>query len=221
MKKVFLISLIALFVFTGVEEVQAMSPDEFIEEKIAEVLAILGDTDPVDAIQADTVQQRLIETLEADFDFEEMTLRTLGPYARQITDEQLDEMIDLFSELLKEVYVNRITGDLADVDGVYEIRAIDVDGFEERRDGTYARVFTTARLYWDDDDYNAKITYYLIKHDDWKIYDFEVEGISLIRNYRRQFDNILARQSIADLLKLLREHIQKEELPDEIVPEFE
>ncbi len=220
MKKILLVFVLTLFIFTGVESAQALSPAEFVEGKIDEVLAILGDTDPVDAIQSDTVQERLIETLEDDFDFEEMTLRTLGPYAREITDEQLDEMIDLFSELLKEVYVDRLTGDLADVDGVYEIRSIEIDEVETRREGTYARVSSVANLSWDDEDFQARIAYYLIKRDNWKIYDFEVEGISLIRNYRRQFENILFRQSIDELLELLRKQIESEEIPDEIMPEF-
>ena len=55
---------------------------------------------------------------------------------------------------------------------------------------------------------NIPIVYRMIlKKNNWKVYDVIIEGVSLIKNYRTQFNDILAKKSPDELLKTLREKV--------------
>jgi phospholipid transport system substrate-binding protein len=57
-------------------------------------------------------------------------------------------------------------------------------------------------------DKTIPITYRLIQRDgDWKVYDLVIEGVSLVSNYRTQFNDILSRQTPAEMLVILRKKV--------------
>ena len=57
-------------------------------------------------------------------------------------------------------------------------------------------------------DKKIPITYRLIRRDgDWKVYDLVIEGISLVSNYRTQFNDILSRQTPTEMLVILRKKV--------------
>jgi len=126
------------------------------------------------------------------FDFEEMSRRSLGANARRYQD-RLAEFTPLFIDFLEHAYMGTLeeNGD-AKIQYVGEILEGDHSEIETK---------TTVR---NGEQYHVAYKLYL-SHTGWRVYDVSVEGISLINNYRSQFDRVLSRKSFDDLLKALRD----------------
>jgi phospholipid transport system substrate-binding protein len=130
-------------------------------------------------------------------DFAEMAMRALGPAWKSLSAEKQQEFVKLFDELLFITYIDRVdTFTCADEKVLYE---------GETSDGNNAVVKSRVTGHKGKD---VTIEYRLrLKNNEWKAYDVVVEGISLVNNYRQQFNSILARESFDDLLKRMKEKI--------------
>ena len=127
------------------------------------------------------------------FDWNEMAKRSLGIYWKDRTPEEQKEFIKLFTVLLENTYMDKIEG-YAGEKILYSRETV-----EDR----YALVETkivTRR------DTEVGVNYWMLSENGrWFVYDISVEGVSLVRNYRTQFNDILARSSYQELLKKLKE----------------
>ncbi len=212
MRKIFLApTLLALFLFwtlPAYSQAELKSdPGKLIEEKTNQVLELLSDTKFHSDDRYDTLTQKLRHIIEPAFAFEEMTLRSLGSHARGIEKEQLDELVKLYKTLLENMYVDRFTRSLIENPGDTFIPKITMIGEELK--GNYAQISTEARVDNDGEKMKFKINYRLVKRNkNWRIYDLEIEGNSLIQNYRSQFNEILTNYPIEELIKRLREKIK-------------
>jgi phospholipid transport system substrate-binding protein len=128
----------------------------------------------------------------AIFDFEEMSKRALGIYWQQRSPAERKEFVSLFSDLLESTYINKIEG-YSDEKVVYEDQILD---------GDYATVKTkiiTAK------NGEVPIVYRLLrKGSQWFVYDVMVEQVSLISNYRKQFNQIIKEKSYDELLRKMK-----------------
>jgi phospholipid transport system substrate-binding protein len=126
------------------------------------------------------------------FDFEEMSRCSLGANARRY-ENRLQEFTPLFVDFLEHAYM----GTLED-NGDAKIEYI-----RERVDGDHAEIETMTTLR-SGEQYSVDYKLYL-SHAEWRVYDVSVEGISLVNNYRSQFDRVLSRKSFDALLQDLRD----------------
>lgn len=134
--------------------------------------------------------------LQQLFDFEEMSRRSLGANARRYKD-RLAEFTPLFIDFLEYTYMG-----ILEENGDAKIQYL-----REISDGEYIEVNTKTRL---KDGSEYRVDYKL--HFDgtgWRTYDVTVEGVSLVNNYRSQFDRFLNHKSFDELLKDLREKREK------------
>jgi phospholipid transport system substrate-binding protein len=126
------------------------------------------------------------------FDVQETARRALGPHWQQRTPQQREEFVQLFAELLEQTYISKI-----DLFGGERLRFT-----EEKVDGdnaiVRAKVVTRQTT---EVPVEARL---LRKGDRWLIYDILIENISLVGNYRSQFDRIIRTSSYDDLVKRLR-----------------
>jgi phospholipid transport system substrate-binding protein len=126
------------------------------------------------------------------FDVQETARRALGPHWQQRTPQQREEFVALFADLLEQTYISKI-----DLFGGERLRFT-----EEKVDGdnaiVRAKVVTKQQA---EVPVEARM---LRKADRWLIYDVLIENISLIGNYRAQFDRIIRTSSYEDLVKRLR-----------------
>jgi len=133
------------------------------------------------------------------FDFGEMAKRSLGPNWRDRTPEERDKFVALFRELLENSYLGKIESYRGEV----------IRYGEETVDGPYAQVKTvvvTTR--------GQEIpVHYRMRADGgrYRIYDVVIEGISLVNNYRSQFNSILQKSSFAELMAKLRSTIREQQ----------
>ena len=144
-------------------------------------------------------KKRIVAILERHFDFEEMSMRTLARHWKSRTTSEKKYFVELFSKLLKNTYVDRVDSYSGE----------ELVFTKEEIKGRYAMVYSNFIRN------NVEIpVYYRLKNSEgnWKVYDVIIEGVSLVRNYRTQFQSILERQNYAELIKKMEEKIvtQKE-----------
>ena len=113
------------------------------------------------------------------FDFGEIARRSLGRYWQPLSDAQRTEFVGLFGDLLERSYISKIE--------LYGGEKIVYSG--ERMDGDLAIVSTKIIT---KNGTEVPIDYRLFRRgDNWKVYDVNIEGISLVSNYRTQFNKII------------------------------
>lgn len=127
------------------------------------------------------------------FDVQETARRALGPHWQQRSPEERAEFVQLFADLLERTYINKI-----DLFGGERLKFT-----EEKLDGDHAivraKVITKQGT-------EVPVEARMINRSGnrWQIYDIVIENISLIGNYRSQFDRIIRASSYGELAKRLR-----------------
>jgi len=171
----------------------AVEPMEAIKQTTNKILTLV--TNPVLKPPSKTAErEKLIrEAVDERFDWEEMARRSLATHWAKRTAEERKEFVHLFSELLERTYMRKVE-DFSGEKVLYE---------GETKEGDYATVkvkIVTKK------DKEIPVEYRLKKEgNNWFIYDVSIEGVSLVNNYRTQFNSILLQSSYEDLVKRLRE----------------
>jgi phospholipid transport system substrate-binding protein len=126
------------------------------------------------------------------FDFTEMTRRTLAQHWQTRTEAERSEVVRLFSDLIEHVYYSKLatySGEKIAVLG----DAIDADQATVR-----TRIITQQGS-------EIPVDYRMLRRgEQWLVYDVAVEGVSLVANYRMQFNKIIQSQSYRALVDKLR-----------------
>jgi phospholipid transport system substrate-binding protein len=172
----------------------AGAPTDTLREYTAAVQKVLDDPD----LKADDrrhERRAAVRKLAFEaFDVQETARRALGRHWQQRTPAEREEFVQLFADLLERTYIAKI-----DLYGGEQLKFTD-----ERVDGdtavVRARVLTRQGTEVPVEGRMHR------KSDRWLIYDVAIENISLIANYRSQFDRIIRTSSYADLVKRLRKH---------------
>ena len=132
------------------------------------------------------------------FDTQEIAKRCLGPQWNGITEGQRKEFVQLFIELVKRSYQTTLAHHTSDA-------RFSFDG--ERTEGDFAEVDT--RILAPSQEKPLSVNYRLHQvGDKWLIYDVVAENVSLVRNYRNQFDRILKDSSYEGLVQALKKKIK-------------
>jgi len=138
-------------------------------------------------------QAQLRQALGRSFDFAEMAKRSLGSHWQGRTKQERTEFVKLFTDLLQASYLDQIDPYLGEK-FVY---------LRELRDGDFSEVATKIVPAKGDE---IAINYKLRSDKSgWRIYDVVVENVSVVNNYRSQFNRALNGASFEDLLQKLRE----------------
>jgi phospholipid transport system substrate-binding protein len=203
MKKILVLVIIILLFISSSIAFAVMSPKEQIKTTIDKVLDIIKD--PKYKGKSKTLQRR--ESIKKEiiniFDFEEMAKRSLGIYWRERTLQEKKEFVELYKDLLERSYINKIES-YSDEEILYTDEKIE--------DSKYAEVKTKVIT---KDKKEVPIDYKLyFTGRGWKIYDVIIEGVSLVSNYRSQFNKIIRNYSYQELIKRMKTK-QTEELTRE------
>ncbi len=184
----------------------AGEPLDKIRETVEDVLSVLGDETLQAPERRELRRGKLRQAVQQRFGFEEMARRAMGRHWRDLSADQRQEFVALFSDLLERSYVGKIESTGAGSEVAYPKEKIDDEGF--------ASVLTviTNRL-----GSQVEVEYRLLQrggNTPWVVYDIVIEGVSLINNYRTQFNNIIHRTSYDGLVKQLRLKQEQEEATD-------
>lgn len=171
----------------------AGEPLELVKSAAERVIAILKDPKLKAPDRKKERVERLKEVINPIFDYEEMARRTLGAHWRRRTAAEQQEFLKLFRAFLETVYSEKV--DLYEGErAVFGREIIDQDYAEVESKVTNGKGEESPVLY-------------RLKRTDgrWKVYDAVVENISVVNNYRSQFDRVITKSSFDELKKLLRE----------------
>jgi phospholipid transport system substrate-binding protein len=137
-------------------------------------------------------RQTLRGITDGVFDWNEMAKRALGRHWAARTPAEQQEFVGLFRDLLERAYVSKIER--------YAGEPITYVGEVADGDLTTVRTKITTRQ-----NQEVAIDYRMFKDGDrWRVYDVLIEGISLVNNYRTQFDGIIKTSSYDELVKRLK-----------------
>ena len=189
-----MLSLIMTLVFCA--PVLGGAPTDQIKATTDKILAIL--TDP--ALQAPEMleekKKMIRKVVDERFDWTAISRRALGRHWRKMTADEKKAFVPLFGQMLEKTYLSRV--------GEYSGEKVSYE--DEKVDGTYGVV--KAKIISDNHGEIAVKYRVWNKKDEWLIYDISIEGVSLVNNYRSQFNTILMKSSPSDLIQKLEEKVK-------------
>ncbi|HTJ79968.1 MAG TPA: ABC transporter substrate-binding protein [Rariglobus sp.] len=190
--RLFLAFIISLAAFSAVASAQT-DPREVLRGAVDEVLAIAYDGKTA----AQPLSVRVRPLLEKYFNFDSITRRAVGPGWRQFTPAQQQRTTTLFTELVIRTYADRF--EIGDRPGITYAAPVELSP-------TKRELPTTI-------DYAGKkytVSYRMeLVGGKWSIYDVIIEGVSMIANYRSQFDALFQQGGADAIIHALQENLSK------------
>lgn len=179
----------------------AAEPTEQIKETTDKILAVVKNPELRGPAKAEEKRKRIRALVNERFDWSEIARRALGRYWRGRTEEEKKEFTSLFARLVEQTYMNKVED--------YSGEVIRYTG--EHVDGDYASVdvvIVTKK------NVDIPVEYKLmLEGTRWLVYDVFIEGVSLVNNYRSQFDGILMNESFSQLVKKLKAKVDEDNPP--------
>ena len=170
----------------------ATSPRELVRQTVDQVLEVLRNP----ALTGQPRRESLSRLIRARFDFTIMSQRTLGKNWKDASRQEQAQFVALFSDLLEASYVGRIEAYSGET----------VSYLDERIDADLAEVDTKIHS----GNIDIPISYRMVfENGQWFVYDVIIEEISLIKNYRSSYGEIVRREGYAGLFKRMEEKIRE------------
>lgn len=176
---------------------RAGDPTERIRFVVEQGIEILNETKLQSKNGKQVYLDRLRDVVFPLFNFPEMARRSLGYHWRRLSPVERQEFVTLFTNLLERSYAGKID--------LYDGEIVIFTG--EAVEDNYARVDTKI-ISKRGEEYS--IDYKLLRtNGDWRIYDVVVENISLVNNYRSQFNRVIANSSYETLIKRINQKLKE------------
>lgn len=175
-------------------------PMTAIKGPIDTVIAILNDPVYKDGQGKAEQREKIWQSVSGIFDFNEISMRAVARNWRKFTPEERKRFAAVFSKFLGNTYVDKIQGEYHNEEIVYVSQEIVKEG------RAMARTIIKRETLEIPVDYRLKLV-----DGQWRVYDVAVEGISLVKNYRTQFTQLLKKESPADLIKRLEKKLAEQE----------
>ena len=192
---IFFINFLFLFLFLNNATADSSDPKKFIQEIVDEAKKILVKTNT-----AEYKSEKLTEIALATVDIKGVGLYTLGPYRKDLTEEQKKEYANLFKKYFLKTFVSRLTD--------YSEPKIDVISAEKKNE---KYTIVSSILLATDKKPEVKIDWRVYTKDPNKplIRDLIIEGLSLARTQKEEFSSIIESNDgdINALFNKLREFI--------------
>lgn len=173
-------------------------PMDQLQVAVDDILKILQSAELKGPEKKDERHQLVLNIVADMFDFREMARSSLGQSWNTLTPEEKDTFVGLFTTLVEQRYIGKIDS-YNNQKVVYKKQLVK---------GDKAMVYTAII----DKDLEIPIVYRLEKNKDkWLINDLKIENVSLIVNYRRDFDSIIRKEQFAGLVEKISKQLEKPE----------
>lgn len=170
---------------------EAGVPTEQVRQTADQVLQVLQDSRAKATGNTSQRRAQLRQILANRFDFTEMAKRSLGANWQKASSSEQQQFVRLFTDLLESSYIGQIEG-YAGEKIIYGREAV-----EQNQADVETKIVTKKS--------EEVSVVYKLKADggDWKVYDVVIENVSLVNNFRTQFNRVLAKGSFAELINKL------------------
>jgi phospholipid transport system substrate-binding protein len=189
LKRITLLAILCLFIATTA----FASVTDTIKKTVNDVIHIVTDKELKKKSNEQRRRTAIKKSIATIFDSQEMAKRSLGKHWNQRTPAERKQFADLFATLLENSYAGKIES-YNNEKIVYTKETLDGDFAEVK-----SKVITPKQ-----DEYT--LDYKLMKKENgtWVVYDVVIEGVSLVSNYRTQFNKIISTNGYAELIKKLQ-----------------
>ena len=193
--RIIILALLVLWLFIPVKNILALPVQDQLKTTIDNVLEILRDQSLEGEEKREEKKESLRRVIHERFSYVKMSQLSLARHWKKRSDEEKKVFIEMFGQLLEETYVSKID-DYTDEEVVY---------VKEFVRGNKAQVYTKIIT----DTFEIPIDYRMYKTKDgkWMVYDLVIEGVSLVGNYRSQFDQILRKEPYEKLVEDLKKKL--------------
>ena len=192
----YFIGLGILIFFLAALPVYAGAPLDQVQANVNKVLDVLRDP-KLKAESAKKIKREKLEAIyEQMFDEVELSRRTLGGNWNKLNSPQQQEFTQLYRQVLEKAYIDKILS--------YTNEKI-VFPKENMLAGNQAEVQTKVITASKEIPIFYRV---ILKNGAWKVYDVVIENVSLVQNYRSQFNDILAKNTPDQLLEILRKKVK-------------
>lgn len=176
--------------------VYAGPPLDAVQSNVNKVLEVLRDPKLKAASAKEIEKEKLRLIYERMFDDVELSKRTLSRHWNSMNVAQRKEFVLLFRQVLEKAYIDKILA-YTDEKIVFERETM----VSETQAEIQTKIVTPSK--------EIPIFYRVILKDGaWKVYDIVIENVSLVLNYRTQFNDILAKNTPEQLLEILRKKVK-------------
>jgi len=168
------------------------SPTDGVRTSVDTILAILKN----EQLNKEEKRAQMSDVVIKRFDFRAMSQRTLATNWKKTTDEEKQQFVDLFSQLIENSYIGKLE--------LYTDEKVEYPG--EKVSGRKAVVETMIITTSTDIPVDYKL---YRKGDQWLVYDVIIEGVSLISNYRSSYQEIMKKEGFDGLLAKMQAKIDE------------
>ena len=174
-------------------------PQEQLQKSTDEIIMILQSEELKAPERKAERKQRILDVVNRMFDFRAMARSSLGQKWNQLTAKEQDNFVDLFASLIEQRYIGKIDA-FDDQKVIYK---------DKRVKNNKARVYSVIL----DKNLEIPIDYSLqLSQGKWLIKDLKIENVSLIANYRRDFNSIIRKEKFAGLVEKITQQLEKSEI---------
>jgi len=190
------IGLSILMFFLSTLPVYAGAPLDTLQTNVNKVLDVLRDP-KLKAESAKKIKKEELDAIyEQMFDEVELSTRVLGGNWNKLNPAQQQEFIRLYRQVLEKAYIDKILSYTNE-----KIVFSKENMLSDNQAEVQTKIITSSK--------EISIFYRVILKDGtWKVYDVVVENVSLVQNYRSQFNSILAKNTPDQLLEILRKKVK-------------
>jgi phospholipid transport system substrate-binding protein len=172
----------------------AYSPTESVKNTITDVLSILGNEALKQPGRSEERRRQIEQVIRHRVNFGQMAQHSLGAPWTRLSDNERQEFVGLFVELIRDRVANKI-------DQYYDQQ---VFYLIEQREGSCAQVRTNLIGPKIDTSLDFRLEN---QSGEWLVYDVVIDGVSIVRNYRTQFSRIIRDNTYAGLVEKMKQRV--------------
>ena len=200
-------SFVALLLAAGASAQAATGPLSQVKESNGRIDRVLKKKTAPGSPEEQAAKTELKSIINGFIDYHELAERALALHWSEITKQQQDEFVSTLRELIEKNYVKRLRTNL-EYAVTYKTESIT---------GGQASVATVVKVRTAGKSTDTSIDYALKKNGDkWMVFDVVTDEVSMVKNYKQQFNKIITNESFAGLMKKMRKSI---DATDETKPE--
>ena len=194
--------LVFLFVALTVTTANLRSNDELeapksaLESTIYELLEVLHADNA--QLPYDAKREEIIGILNRQFSFDVIIQRALGRNWKRLNENQQKQVSSLVTDLVLQAYTKELQ------DGPKPVLT-----FNEPEVLSSSKIEIASNAVLNGNKVNLSYRLANIRGRGWQVYDVLVEGVSMVSNYRKQFDEHFQTKSASDLIKILKDKLNK------------
>lgn len=194
--KTSIVTQLFIFIFfictSVVVSAESPGPTAQLQPTLDKLIKLLAD----DSLKGDehksVRREEIMSTISVKFDFREMSKRILSKTWNSINSEEKDYFTKQMTKLLENNYIGQLEN--------YSGQSIEYN--RERIKGEKAQVSTIIMS----KGKKYPVHYIMLRDNEkWMVYDINIEGVSLVRNYRAEFKSIVRKEKFEGLIKVLEE----------------